>query len=68
MFGVAGRLACRGEVVRTDTHVITYALGEMIRALQLRKLQKSCETLQQSAAECMEAEACLSEAYLFQLS
>lgn len=41
MFGVLGRLACQwGEVVRTDTHVITYALGEMIRALQLREASK----------------------------
>lgn len=43
MFGVAGQLACQGGVVRSDTHVITYALGEMIRALQLRRLQKTCE-------------------------
>lgn len=41
MFGVAGRLACQwGEVGRSDTHVITYALGEMIRALQLGKASK----------------------------
>lgn len=38
MFGVADRLACQEvEVARSDTHVITYALGEMMRALQLRE-------------------------------
>lgn len=35
MFAVANQLACRGVedegVVRADTHVITYALGEMIK-------------------------------------
>ena len=35
------------SVVRSDIHVITYALGRMMRALQLRRLQRSWDTWRQ---------------------